>query len=113
MDYQRDEHHVHVIVSPLIWCPKRRRKVLVNQNGTRCEELMCQQCAEKWWNILELAIQADHVHLLVQVWPSVSVAAVVKDCKGLSAFMLRKEFPELLKLPSLWTRSYFASTGGM
>ena len=26
--------------------------------------------------------------------------------------ILRQEFPELLKLPSLWTRSYFVSTAG-
>jgi len=67
---------------------------------------------EKGWTILELAIQPDHVHLCVCVWPSVSAAQVVKECKGFSAFTLRKEFPELQRLPSLWTRSYFASTAG-
>jgi putative transposase len=112
MDYQRDEQHVHRIVYQLIWCPKRRRKVLVNQIGKRCEELIRQTCDEKGWTILELAVQPDHVHLVVRVWPSVSAAEVVKECKGVSAFMLRTEFPELLKLPSLWTRSYCASTAG-
>ncbi len=62
--------------------------------------------------MLERAVQSDHAHLFVRVWPSVSAADVVKECKGFSAFTLRKEFPELLKLPSLWTRSYFASTAG-
>jgi REP element-mobilizing transposase RayT len=33
-----------------------------------------------------LAVQPDHVHLFVRVWPSVSAADVVKECKGLSAF---------------------------
>ncbi|MFX8285709.1 transposase, partial [Acinetobacter baumannii] len=32
--------------------------------------------------------------------------------KGRSSRVLREEFPELLKLPSLWTRSYFLSTAG-
>jgi putative transposase len=41
-----------------------------------------------------------------------SAADVVKECKGITSFVLRQEFPELLKLPSLWTRSYFASTAG-
>src|SRR5215470_908971 len=98
LDYQCDEHRVHLIVYHLIWCPKRRRKVLVNPIGTRCEELIRQKCAEKGWTILELALQPDHVQLFVRVWPSVSAAEVVKECKGLSAFLLRKEFPELLKL---------------
>ena len=28
MEYQRDEHRVHLIVYHLIWCPKRRKAVL-------------------------------------------------------------------------------------
>ena len=37
---------------------------------------------------------------------------VVNAFKGRTSHDLRKEFPELLKLPSLWTHSYFASTAG-
>jgi hypothetical protein len=40
LDYPRDEQHVPLIVSPPIWCPKRRRTVLVNQMGRRCEDLL-------------------------------------------------------------------------
>src|SRR5258708_5470630 len=29
MDYQHEQHTVHLIVYHLIWCPKRRRKILV------------------------------------------------------------------------------------
>jgi putative transposase len=67
---------------------------------------------EKGWTILQLAIQPDHLHLFVRVWPTDSAADVVKECKGLTAHHLRREFPVLLKLPSMWTRSYFASTAG-
>ncbi len=51
MDYQHNERHGHLIVSHLIWCPKRRRKVLVNQIGKRCEELIREKCAEQGWTI--------------------------------------------------------------
>jgi putative transposase len=37
---------------------------------------------------------------------------VVKQCKGITSRRLRQQFKHLLKLPSLWTRSYFASTAG-
>ena len=53
LDYQHDEHQVHLIVYHLIWCPKRRRKVLVNQIGSRCEDLIRQKCrrrAGRSWN---------------------------------------------------------------
>jgi putative transposase len=58
-----------------------------------------------------LAVQPDHVHLCVRCWPTDAAAEVVKECKGLTARRLRQEFPQILKkLPSLWTRSYLAST---
>ena len=28
MDYQHERHNVHLVVYHIIWCPKRRRKVL-------------------------------------------------------------------------------------
>jgi putative transposase len=110
MEYQRDEQRVHLIVYHLIWCPKRRKSVLVGPVAARCRELLEGKCAERGWTILALAIQPDHLHLCVRVWPSDSAAEVVKECKGITSFSLRNEYPQLRKLPSMWTRSYFAST---
>jgi putative transposase len=110
MDYQRDEHRVHLIVYHLIWCPKRRKAVLVGPVAARCRGLIKGKCAERGWEILALAIQPDHIHLFVRAWPSDSAAEVVKECKGVASFALRREFPQLRKLPSMWTRSYFAAT---
>ena len=111
-EYRRDEHRVHLIIYHLIWCPRRRKPVLVEAVAERCRVLIEDKCAEKGWDILALAIQPDHIHLFVRVWPSDSAAEVVKECKGITSFHLRKEFPHLLKLPSTWTRSYLASTAG-
>jgi putative transposase len=111
-EYRRDEQRVHLIIYHLIWCPRRRKPVLVGPVAARCRELITGKCAEHGWDILALAIQPDHIHLFVRVWPSDSAAEVVKECKGITSFHLRKEFPHLLKLPSTWTRSYFASTAG-
>ncbi len=112
MEYQRDEHRVHLIVYHLIWCPKRRKAVLGGSIAEDCRLLIEQKCAEKGWTILELAIQPDHIHLFVRVWPADSAAEVVKQCKGLTAHHLRQKYAVLRRLPSLWTRSYFASTAG-
>ena len=110
--YRRDEHRVHLIIYHLIWCPRRRKPVLVGPVEARCRELIEGKCAEHGWEILALAIQPDHIHLFVRVWPSDSAAEVVKECKGVTSFHVHNEFPDLLKLPSTWTRSYFASTAG-
>jgi putative transposase len=111
-EYQRDEHRVHLIIYHLIWCPRRRKAVLRDAIAARCQQLLEEKCQVKGWSILTLAIQPDHIHLFVRCFPGDSAADVVKECKGVTAFVLRREFPELKKLPSMWTRSYFASTAG-
>jgi putative transposase len=112
MEYQRDEHRVHLIVYHLIWCPKRRKAVLTGTIASACQSLIEAKCVEQGWQVLQLAIQPDHVHLFVRVWPTTSAAEVVKQCKGVTSHDLRQRYPELRKLPALWTRSYFASTAG-
>lgn len=112
MDDQRDEHRVHLIVYHLVWCPKRRKAVLGSTIAQDCQALIEQKCAEKGWTMVEWAIQPDHIHLFVRVWPTDSAAEVVKQYKGLTAHHLRQKYAVLRRLPSLWTRSYFASTAG-
>lgn len=113
LEYQRDEHRVHLIVYHLIWCPRRRKAILIGKVKDRCQQLIEDKCKDQGWLMLALAIQPDHIHVFVRVWPSDSAADVVKALKGVTSFHLRKEFREVTsKLPSLWTRSYFASTAG-
>ncbi|MGQ9928677.1 MAG: IS200/IS605 family transposase [Chloroflexaceae bacterium] len=112
MEEQRDEQRVHLILSHRVWTPKRRKAVLKDAIAVDCRRLIEQTCAERGWEIVELAIQPDHIHLFVRVWPSVSAADVVKEVKGLTAHERRARYAVLRKLPSLWTRSYFAATVG-
>jgi putative transposase len=109
---QRDEHRIHLIVYHLVWTPKRRKPVLVDEVGQDCKTLIEQKCREQGWTILELAVQPDHVHLFVRAWPLTSAAEIVKECKGVTSHELRKKYPFLKRMPSLWTRSYFAATAG-
>jgi putative transposase len=113
MDYQRDEHRVHLIVYHLVWTPKRRKAILVGPVADDCKALIERKCEERGWTILQLAIQPDHIHLFVRAWPEVSASEIVKECKGLTSHELRAKYPDLKRrLPSLWTRSFFAATAG-
>jgi putative transposase len=96
----------------LVWTPKRRKPVLVGDVAKDCRKIMEAKCEEKGWVIKELAIRPDHLHIFIQVWPADSVSNVVKELKGITAFELRKKHTQLLKLPSMWTRSYFAASVG-
>jgi putative transposase len=51
-------------------------------------------------------------HLLVNVKPTDSASFVMQRVKDRASSYLRKEFPELLKLPTLWTPSYFVGSVG-
>ena len=64
------------------------------------------------WQIIQLAIQPDHVHLFIRTNPSTLPSDIPRLIKGRSAHDLREEFPHLRKLPALWTRSFFLSTAG-
>jgi putative transposase len=112
LDYQRDEHRVHLIVYHLVWTPKRRKAVLEGPIASDCRKLIERKCVEHGWKVLQLAIQPDQVHLFVQVRPDDSVAEVAREVKGVTSHELRKKYPVLLRLPSLWTRSYFSATAG-
>ena len=51
MEYQRDEHRVHLIVYRLIWCPKRRKPVLTGKIADDCKALIRAKCSEHGWHI--------------------------------------------------------------
>lgn len=97
----------------VIFCPKYRRKVLVNAIAFRLKELLAQIAIDIKVEILEMEIMPDHVHLLIDVDPQFGVHRAVKRFKGATSRYLRDSFPELKsRLPSLWTNSYFVSTVG-
>ncbi len=112
MEYQRDEHRVHLILYHLVFCPKRRKPILVGDVERDAAELIRRKCEQHGWEVVALEIMPDHVHLFVRVWPTTSAADGVKESKGMTSHELRAQYPHLLKLPSLWTRSYFAATAG-
>ena len=110
--YIHEQHSVHHILYHIIFCPKRRKKVLVGPVHDRLQAIIEQVAKEQGWQMVELAIQPDHVHLFIQTNPYTLPTDIVRRIKGRSSQLLREEFPHLLKLPSLWTRSAFYATAG-
>jgi len=97
----------------VVWCPKYRRRVLMNGVETRLKQILNQTAEELGSEILELEVMPDHVHLLCEVDPQFGVHRLVKRMKGRSSRLLRQEFQRLKsRLPTLWTNSYFVATVG-
>ena len=112
MDYLHEQHTVHLIVYHIIWCPKRRRRILRGEIAQRLEQLVNEVVNEHNWQVLTLSIQPDHVHLFIRSNPYTLPTDIARLIKGRSTHALRGEFPYLMKKPSLWTRSTFYSTAG-
>lgn len=110
--YRHNRHSVSLINLHFVWIPRRRKKVLVGEVATRLEEIIKDVASDLDMNILAMEIMPDHVHLFVSCAPSIAADQIMFRIKGRSSRILRKEFPHLLKMPSMWTRSYFVSTAG-
>ncbi|NJK43755.1 MAG: IS200/IS605 family transposase [Pleurocapsa sp. SU_196_0] len=110
--YQHKTTSVFLLKYHFVFCPKRRRKVLVNAVRDRLITLLNEKAIELGWQVIGLEVMPDHVHLFIGIAPSVAPDQVMFRLKGYTARVLRSEFSHLLKMPSLWTRSYFVSTAG-
>jgi len=97
----------------LIWCPKYRRKVLVGEVEARLREIIIEAAKKIDCLIETIEIMPDHIHLFVRSSPVHAPHFIVQQLKGKSSRILRDEFPHLKsKIPTLWTRSYFAESVG-
>jgi len=112
MEYEHDTHNVHLVVYHVIFCPKRRRKILVSPIRERLQQIIREVAAENTWSVIELAIQPDHVHVFMRSNPRTLPTAIARLIKGRSSHLLREEYPFLKRMPSLWTRSTLYSTAG-
>ncbi|MBH0329941.1 transposase [Brevibacillus brevis] len=97
----------------VVFCPKYRKKVLIEPVDIRLKELFLEKAVELRAEVVEMEIMPDHVHLLIKCDPQFGIHRVVKHLKGYTSRVLRTEFRHLKsRLPSLWTNSYFVATVG-
>lgn len=113
MRYKSNRNVVYSCKYHVVWCPKYRRRVLVNGVDERLKDIIREVCAEIHADLIEMEVMPDHVHLLVEVDPQYGIHRAVRLIKGRSSRLLRGEYPWLKsRLPTLWTNSYFVSTVG-
>ncbi|MGB3190508.1 IS200/IS605 family transposase [Lyngbya sp. PCC 8106] len=111
-EYRINPHSVTLLNYHFVFCPKRRKKVLVGEVAMRLQDIIFELCVENNWRLIALEVMPDHVHLFLEVDPTFSPSTIIKRIKGRASHHLRKEYPHLLKLPTLWTPSYFCATTG-
>jgi putative transposase len=111
--YAKNAGAVFSLKFHIVWCPKYRRPVLAGRVDERLKELLTEVATEHGMTIHAMEVMPDHVHLFIEADPTLCVAEIVNRLKGRTSRILRQEFPSLRsRLPTLWSRSYFAATVG-
>lgn len=75
-----------------------------------------QICKWKQWEVIELSVQDDHIHLILLTSPRYSISYVMQIIKGKSSAWMKKKIKNTDRLydrGSLWARGYFVSSIGL
>nr|WP_109992108.1 IS200/IS605 family transposase [Salinisphaera sp. LB1] len=115
VDYRRGRHSVTRLVVHLVFTTKYRRKVFDGYMIEQLREAFGSACDKLDCRILEFEGEEDHVHLLVEYPPKLSISVLVNNLKSTSSRRVRflnTHIPRLSKSAALWSRSYFACSAG-
>ena len=111
-EFRRERHSVTDLKIHLICVTKYRRKVFTNE-GLKCiESAMRSVAGSMRFRILEFNGEADHVHVLLEFPPKLSVSILTKHLKGVSSRAYSKAGHPKPSPKTLWSPSYFATSIG-
>ncbi|MFC4116984.1 IS200/IS605 family transposase [Nonomuraea zeae] len=115
-DIRTGRHGVFVLHAHLVFVTKFRHQVFNGEHLTRLEEIMRDVCADFETELREFNGENNHLHLLVNFPPKITLSKLVNSLKGVSSRRMRQEFPELAahyyRANKLWSGSYFAGSVG-
>jgi len=108
-------HAVYNINYHLVWIPKYRKSILRGGMKERLKETFSEIAEQYEFEIEEMSVQKDHVHLFVSAPPRYCPASLANILKSISSRKMMEEFPKLkrhLWLGKLWARGYYVGTSG-
>ena len=97
-------------------CPAKYRRVVFTEEVDLILKEVCLEIAKRYEIIfVEIGVEKDHVHFLLQSVPSYSPTEVVKIVKSITAREIFKRVPGVKRQlwgGEFWTKGYFLSTVG-
>ncbi len=79
------KHHI-------VFAPKYRRKVFYGEKRAEIGAILREHCNWKGVNIINAEVCPDHVHMLVEIPPKMSVSGFMGFLKGKSSLMIYEKF---------------------
>ena len=114
-NYRTGSHSRFDIKFHFVWVTKYRKKVLVGEVGTRLRDLIREICRTNEIEILQGAVSADHVHVLLSCPPNLSPSKIMQYIKGKTSRKLMLEFKHIQRMywgRHFWARGYFVASSG-
>ena len=115
-DIRHGRHCVFNLHIHLVFVAKYRRSVFTKAVLEDLKEIFSLVCQDFEAELVEFDGEKDHVHLLINYPPKVSVSRLVNSLKGVSSRLIRKKrYPcmqDKLWAGALWSPSYFAASCG-
>lgn len=99
----------------IVFAPKYRRKIFYHEKREAVGKILRQLCEWKRVKIVKAEVCPDHVHMLVEIPPKLSVSSFMGYLKGKSSTMLYEQFGELkykYRSREFWCRGYHVDTAG-
>ena len=99
----------------IVFAPKYRRKIIYGDLKAEIGKILRELCNWKEVNIVEAELCPDHIHMLVEIPPKMSVASFVGFLKGKSSLLIHERHGNLKYKygnRSFWCRGYYVDTVG-
>ena len=106
-ELRHDRHTVSLLTDHMVITPKYRGKILVGDVALAVEGIIRTTCKEMKIEIIDMAVNIDHVHLFIEYPPKYSVSFIAKKIKGRSSRILRQNFPHLKE----WCKDHLWAPG--
>lgn len=115
-DIRHGRHCVFLVHVHLVFVTKYRRKAFTKEVIDFMKPIFEKVCCDFEAELIEFDGESDHVHLLINYPPKVSISKLVNSLKGVSSRKVRSQkfqsVKEKLWGDSLWSPSYFAGSCG-
>lgn len=99
----------------IVLAPKYRRKVFYGEKRLEIGAILRELCKWKGVNIIEAEVCPDHVHMLLEIPPKISVSSFMGFLKGKSSLMIYEKWGNLkfkYRNREFWCRGYYVDTAG-